>query len=62
MRNVSYSKLGIVNSVEKFDGMFKVPRYLKRLVSRDKDIPACFSERIREDFDLRGKLNSFEIP
>ena len=31
------------------------------LVSRDQDIPA-FLKAILEDFNLRGKLNSIEIP
>ena len=49
------------NSVESFQSKFKVPRDLNILVSRDKD-NAAFLQRILENFELHGKLNSFEIP
>ena len=59
--SVFYFKLGIGKLVESFQSKFIVPRYLKYFVSRDKDTPA-FLKAILEELDLRGKLNSSEIP
>ena len=53
-RSVLYFKLGIGSSFERFQSNFIVLRYQKILVSRDTDTPTFL-------FDLRGKLNSFEI-
>ena len=61
MMSVSYSKLGLGNSLESFQRKFIVPRYLNILVSRYKNTPA-FLKAILEDIDLREKLKSFEMP
>ena len=55
-----YFKLGIVNSVDSFQSKFIVPRYLKYSCLKGQGY-SCFFEAIFEDFDLRGKVNSFEL-
>ena len=56
-----YFKLGKSHSVESFQSKFMIPRFLKYPCLKGQGY-SCFSEAILEDFNLRGKLNSFEIP
>ena len=53
-------KLGIGNSVEIFKIKLKVPRYRKYSCPKGQGY-SCLSEAILEEFDLPGKLKSFEI-
>ena len=61
MRRVLHFKLRISSSVESFQSKFIIPRYLKQSCLKGKG-HSCFSDAILEEFDLRGKFNSFEIP
>ena len=56
-----YLKLGIGHTVKSFQSKFIDPRYLKYSCLKGQGY-SCFSEAILGDFDLRGKLTSFEIP